>query len=95
MKKLIIASVIAAFGFSVSVQAEEPAKFQMCKMCHSSGVGPQVGDKAAWEPRLAKGMDVLVANAKKGTDKGMPPMGLCSDCTDEDFKEVIKFMSGQ
>ena len=35
----------------------------------------------------------LVNSAIEGTDKGMPPRGTCNDCTDNDLKSVIKFMS--
>ena len=30
-----------------------------CKLCHATGTAnaPKTGDAAAWEPRLAKGMD--------------------------------------
>ncbi|HIH2762605.1 MAG TPA: c-type cytochrome [Candidatus Azoamicus sp. MARI] len=35
----------------------------------------------------------LVNSAISGTDKGMPPKGTCNDCTDDDLKTVIKFMS--
>ncbi len=37
----------------------------------------------------------LLETAKVGTDKGMPPKGTCSDCTDEELKSVIIFMSSQ
>ena len=35
----------------------------------------------------------LVKSAILGTDKGMPPKGTCSDCTDDELKSVITFMS--
>ncbi len=35
----------------------------------------------------------LVQSAINGTDKGMPPKGTCSECSDDDLKSVIKFMS--
>ncbi len=36
----------------------------------------------------------LVATVKTG--KGaMPPGGMCIDCTDEDYKKVIEYMSKQ
>ncbi len=34
----------------------------------------------------------LVKSAISGTEKGMPPKGTCSECTDDDLKSVIKFM---
>jgi len=35
----------------------------------------------------------LLNSAINGTEKGMPPRGTCNDCTDDDLKSVIKFMS--
>lgn len=43
--------------------------------------------------RESVSMNELVKSAINGTDKGMPPKGTCADCTDEDIKSVIKFMS--
>lgn len=40
-----------------------------------------------------KSINELLVSAINGTDKGMPPKGTCSDCTDEDLKSAIKFMS--
>ena len=95
MKKLVIATAIAALGFAASVQAEAPAKYNAyCMACHGFGAAgaPITGNKEAWAPRVAQGMDVMVASAKAG--KGaMPPMGLCADCSDDELKELITFMS--
>jgi len=65
-----------------------------CAFCHSTGAAgaPKTGDKAAWEPRLAKGMDALVKSAREGLN-AMPPMGMCADCTDEDFRALIEYMT--
>lgn len=35
----------------------------------------------------------LVQSAMNGTDKGMPPMGTCMECTEKELKETIEFMS--
>lgn len=37
----------------------------------------------------------LVQSAINGTDKGMPPMGTCMDCSEEDLKSAIEFMSSK
>ena len=68
---------------------------QTCKACHTNpGSGaPQVGDGAAWQPRVAQGMNVLIEHAVSGY-KGMPPLGSCMDCNEKDFDALIRFMSG-
>ena len=69
-----------------------------CVLCHgqpNSGA-PSTGDVSAWAPRLkqAGGLDGLVASARQG--KGaMPPMGMCTDCSDADLHALIDFMSSK
>lgn len=65
-----------------------------CQSCHGVGIGdaPVAGDSAAWQPRLAKGMDTLLNNTISGFG-GMPPLGSCSDCNEEDFLALIEFMT--
>lgn len=65
-----------------------------CTICHSSGVGdaPKSFDVTAWSERLAKGKDVLLKNAISGF-QGMPPLGMCSDCTQQDLEDLIEYMS--
>jgi cytochrome c5 len=65
---------------------------QVCSACHAAGVAgaPKFGDKAAWAPRLAAGVDGLTASAIKG--KGaMPPKG-GSTATEADIKTVVAYM---
>ena len=65
-----------------------------CISCHASGAAnaPRTGDAVAWKPRLAKGIDTLVAHVNKGFN-AMPPKGLCGDCSDADYKALIEYMS--
>ena len=64
-----------------------------CFACHATGVSdaPLVGADT-WQPRLDKGMDVLLENTRNGFNVTMPPMGTCMDCTDEEFKASIEYM---
>lgn len=64
-----------------------------CALCHATAVAgaPKFGDKAAWEARIATGMDAMLAVAISG--KGaMPPKGTCMDCSDDDLKAAIQYM---
>ncbi|WP_103309159.1 MULTISPECIES: cytochrome c5 family protein [unclassified Pseudomonas] len=67
-----------------------------CKLCHANpGAGaPLTGDTNAWAPRVAQGADTLLDHAINGYN-GMPPMGLCMHCSEEQFLALIAFMSGQ
>lgn len=74
-------------------QGGEAVYTKACIVCHSTGVAgaPKVGDKAAWEPRLAQGMDTLVSTALKG--KGaMPPKGGHANLSDAEIKAAIEYM---
>src|SRR5258708_35742557 len=52
----------------------EQAFTQVCSACHATGVNgaPNVGDHAAWAPRLAQGKDTLYKDAIAGKSS-MPP----------------------
>lgn len=96
MKELCVLLAIA--GFSVNLYAKDVEKtFQKtCGVCHVAGVAgaPKVGDKAAWDPRMAKGLNAMVDSVAKG--KGaMPPKGLCADCSQDDYRALIKHMTAQ
>lgn len=67
-----------------------------CFVCHATGAAgaPKLGDKAAWAPRIAQGMDALFTTALKG--KGaMPAKGGRMDLSDEDVKAAVAYMVGQ
>jgi len=67
-----------------------------CTACHTAGVlgAPKKGDKAAWDERLAKGMDATLQNAINGLN-AMPPKGNCMNCSDDELMAAIKYMSGR
>ena len=93
MRKLFAAVLmIAAAG---AFAAPDMAKYdKSCKVCHANGAAgaPETGDAAAWEPRMAKGMDTLVQSVNNGMN-AMPPKGMCFDCTDDEYKALIEYMA--
>ena len=65
-----------------------------CVACHVAGVAgaPKLGDKAAWGPRLAAGIDGLTQSVIKG--KGaMPPKGGNVSIPDADIKAAVEYMT--
>ena len=65
---------------------------QLCQTCHAAGVAgaPKLGDKAAWAPRIAEGMDKIMAIVISG--KGaMPPKG-GSTASDAELRTVVTYM---
>ena len=64
-----------------------------CVSCHGTGAAgaPKLGDAAAWAPRIAAGMDSLLANAINGLN-AMPPKGLCMACSDAEVQGAVEYM---
>lgn len=67
-----------------------------CMACHTTGAAgaPKIGDAAAWAPRIARGMDTVMANATNGIN-AMPPKGLCMTCSDDELKSVVEYIISQ
>jgi cytochrome c5 len=68
----------------------------VCTACHGAGIAgaPKTGDKAAWKPRIAQGMDLLYEHALKG--KGaMPPKGGAMSAPDADVKAAVDYLVAQ
>jgi len=93
MKKLL-AVILALTAASAFAQPDMAKYDKSCKVCHATGAAgaPMTGDAAAWAPRLAKGMDALLASVHNGFN-AMPPKGMCFDCTDADYTALIEYMS--
>ena len=79
---------------SASSSAEGKAVFdQTCHVCHATGLAgsPKFGDKAAWAPRIAQGMDTLYNAALHGL-RAMPPKGGNPALTDAQVKAAVDYM---
>ncbi len=93
MKKILtVALLLCATGAIADPITDKYNK--SCAVCHASGAAgaPVAHDATAWEPRLAKGTDALVSSVAAGLN-AMPPKGMCFDCSADDYKALIEFMS--
>lgn len=68
-----------------------------CAVCHGTGVAgaPELGDKAAWESRIAQGFDVLKKHALEGfTGKTgvMPAKGGNASLSEEEISAAVSYM---
>jgi cytochrome c5 len=83
----------AADPVAVAAGGAVPALYtQVCSACHIAGVAgaPKFGDKTAWAPRIATGIEALTASVIKG--KGaMPPKG-GSAASEAEIKTVVQYM---
>ncbi|WP_228287829.1 c-type cytochrome [Thiothrix subterranea] len=66
----------------------------VCTSCHAAGVlgAPKIDDKAAWDPRVAQGLDGLMKNAVNGINN-MPARGGDPSITDEELTNAIIYMT--
>lgn len=89
---------------SQSKQAAAPQKVRsgkevveaVCSACHAVGAmgAPKIGDKAAWAPRLAQGIDTLLSHAEHGY-KNMPPRGGDPSLSNQELHNAIVYMLGK
>jgi cytochrome c5 len=68
-----------------------------CFACHAIGAAgaPKFGDKAAWAPRIAQGIDTLLSHAIdgfQGKTGVMPPKGTCANCSNDELKAAVDYM---
>jgi cytochrome c5 len=68
-----------------------------CVACHGAGIAgaPKFGDKAAWAPRIAQGINVLYSHAIggfQGKAGVMPPKGGNLALSDPDLKSAVLYM---
>lgn len=81
---------------SVPALADVAATYQKsCAACHDAGAlgAPKKGDRAHWATlQSQKGIDGLVKSTRQGMPQ-MPAMGLCQNCSDEQFAELIEYMA--
>jgi cytochrome c5 len=67
-----------------------------CARCHQAGLdgAPRMGDRPAWTPRMAKGLDELVASAVHGHGP-MPSRGGLPDLSRQEIRSAILYMFNQ
>jgi cytochrome c5 len=66
-----------------------------CFACHEAGVAnaPKFGDKAAWAPRIALGLDGLLKSVIAGKNAMPPRAG--SDANDAELTRAIIYMANK
>ncbi|PWB16956.1 MULTISPECIES: c-type cytochrome [Comamonas] len=91
-----VAAAPAAAAPTANAAANGKALYdKACFVCHAAGVAgaPKFGDKAAWAPYIAQGIDSMVKIAISG--KGaMPPRG-GSSASDEEIHAAVQYMVEQ
>jgi len=99
-----ITAVVPAYSTVRDLPKEDPsaagasspaakAYEKSCAVCHKTDAmgAPAVGSKSAWATVMEKGIDKVNHNAINGVG-GMPAKGGAMDLTDDQVKEIVKFM---
>jgi cytochrome c5 len=93
----VLASIVAiASALADDARAPRSADAilnQYCNVCHLTGWNgaPLSGEPDDWQARRTAGFATLFKNAKQGLNS-MPPLGTCTDCTDEELQAAIREM---
>ena len=92
----VIALIISAAMITGAGAANIATTYnESCAACHDSGALNAIkkGDSAKWQQLIKqKGMPALVKSVKNGMIQ-MPAGGLCQNCSDEDYRKLIEYMS--
>ena len=64
-----------------------------CTTCHAIALAgaPRFGDRLSWGERANEDLDKLVETVTNGLG-GMPPMGMCMDCSQEELSDAVQYM---
>ena len=83
----------AAAGPRAAKTGEEVYK-AVCSVCHATGAAGafKFGDKAAWAPPIAQGLDALAKNAINGI-RAMPPRGGNPDLSELEVTRAVVYMT--
>ena len=75
------------------VRTGEEVYDSACKTCHAIGLAgaPKFGDRISWGERANEDLDHLVETVTNGLG-GMPPMGMCMDCSQEELTTAVQYM---
>lgn len=97
---IVVAAAEPAAAEPAAARSGDDVYNSSCMACHAAGIAgaPKLGEHAAWNDRLAKGLDTLVQHAIDGFqgDTGvMPPRGTCGTCSDDELKAAVEYMLSQ
>lgn len=94
MRTVLVLAGATLLPLSAQAMTAEAVVEKHCVACHQTGLGgaPKLDDKAAWAPRIAKGVDAMAQTVLSG--KGaMPPKGTCGSCDKEQLKAAVEVLT--
>jgi cytochrome c5 len=91
---LIVAAILSAPVPAQPTELQTRLLATNCVQCHARPEtgAPIMGVPDDWQEAAARGEDAILLNVVYGI-RGMPPLGYCAACTEEDFRVLIRLMS--
>lgn len=96
----LVILVAATLGFAMPASTAPDARqstlfVNNCAQCHARQEtgAPFIGVEEDWREAVARGEDAMLINVVLGL-RGMPPLGYCSSCTEQDFRVLIRMLAG-
>jgi cytochrome c5 len=96
----LVTILVLLFGFGRAADAEPTTRqstlmLNNCMQCHArpDTGAPFIGVEKDWQEAVARGEDAMLVNVVQGI-RGMPPLGYCSACSEEDLRVLIRTLSG-
>lgn len=86
--------MLCASAGAVAGDSTQELYTMYCSSCHSvkNAEAPEAFNASSWKKRMSKGTDAVLANVVKGI-RNMPPQGGCFECTQDDLRKLIRYMS--
>ena len=86
-------TVVETVSDSSGARSGEDVYSGACATCHNIGLAgaPKFADASSWGARPDKGIEALTASVKNGLN-GMPAMGMCMDCSDDELSLAVQHM---
>jgi cytochrome c5 len=96
---VLVAFIVSALFISPSIAAPGARQIKLlsnnCLQCHANpeSTAPLMGVAKDWKAVIEQGEDVTMKNLVLGI-RGMPPLGYCSACSEQDLRELMRLVAG-
>lgn len=92
LDKMRSSMTVASAGGDAADKSPDQLYQSACLACHTTGAAgaPKIGDAAAWESRIGKGLEALISSAINGIG-AMPPRG-GSQLSDDQIRATIEYI---
>lgn len=97
---LLMIFVASVIGSALPANAAPTARqstlmLNNCMQCHArpDTGAPFIGATKDWLEAVARGEESMLINVVQGI-RGMPPLGYCSACSEQDLRVLIRTLSG-